>query len=248
MVQLGKMQVETALFFETIEQIYQRVFRSIRPRTTLPEMAIRYRKYANANSRIQLEDSRLKIDISDLLEPAPAPIQEALAHILISKLFRKVPDIGFVARYRRYLNRADVRRTLHLVKQQRGRKLFRDAKGEVYDLYFLFAELNFKYFHGLMVQPHLGWSLRSSHTTLGHYDPSHNTIVLTSLFDSVQAPELIVKFVLFHEMLHLRFPTEHRGSRRCVHTPEFKQAERGFEDFQLAKMELTRFLKLVEAS
>ena len=242
MVQLGKMQVETALFFETVEQIYQRVFRTIRPRTPVPEITVLFRKYANANSRIQLENSWLKIDISDLLEGAPAPIQEALAHILISKLFRKLPEAAYTARYRRYLNRSDVRRSLHLVKQQRGRKLFRQAKGEVYDLCVLFEDLNFKYFHGLMAQPQLGWSLRASRTTLGHYDPSHNAIVLTNLFDSVHAPELIVKFVMFHEMLHLRFPTEHRGSRRCVHTREFRQAEREFEQFQQAKLELRRFI------
>jgi len=243
MVQLGKMQVETALFFETAEQIYERVFRTVRPRTVVPEISINYRKYANANSRIQLENSRLKVNISDLLEGAPAPIQESLAHILISKLFRKAPDAAFVARYRRYLNRADVRRTLHLVKQQRGRKLFRHARGKVYDLCLVFDELNFRYFNGLIAQPQLGWSLRPSRTTLGHYDPSHNAIVLTNLFDSVQAPEIIVKFVMFHEMLHLGFPAEHRGSRRCVHTREFKQAERQFEDFQKAQLELTRFIE-----
>ena len=31
---------------------------------------------------------------------------------------------------------------------------------------------------------------------------------------------------MFHEMLHLRHPVQHRGARRCVHTPEFKQAEK----------------------
>src|SRR6185437_2009934 len=124
MLQLVKMQVETALFFETVEQIYQRVFRTLKPRTPLPEITVRFRKYANANSRIRLEDGQLMVDISDLLEGAPAPIQEALALILISKLFRRSLDGNVVARYRRYLNRADVRRTLHLVKQERGRKSF----------------------------------------------------------------------------------------------------------------------------
>lgn len=243
MLQLVKMQVETALFFETVEQIYARVFRALKPRTPLPEITIRYRKYANANSRIRLEGGRLHVDISDLLEGAPAPIQEALASILLSKLFRKEPDDGVLARYRRYLNRADVRRTLHLVKQQRGRKAVLDPKGCFYDLEALFEELNFKYFHGLMARPQLGWSLRPSRTTLGHYDPSHNVIVLTNLLDSASAPALIVKYILFHEMLHLRFPTEHRGARRCVHTRNFKEAEKEFEEYRKAKAELKRFLE-----
>jgi hypothetical protein len=241
MVQLVKMHVETALFFETVEQIYERVFRTIKPRTPVPRITIQFRKYANANSRIRLQDGHLHADISDLLEDAPAPIQEALAFILISKLYRLLPAAATVARYRRYLNRGDIQRTLLLAKQERGRKSYRDPRGRVYDLCAIFEELNFQYFHGLMARPELGWSLRASRTTLGHYDPSHHVIVLTVLLDSEKVPELLVKYVMFHEMLHLRFPTEHRGVRRCVHTKEFKLAEREFKDYKKAIGEMKRF-------
>ena len=235
------MQVETALFFESVEQIYARVFRTIKPRTELPEIEVRFRKYANANSRIRLDRGRLDVDISDLLEEAPAPIHEALAFILISKLFRKAPENGALARYRRYLNRADIRRRLQQVKQQRGRKAIRDPKGGHFDLCAIFEELNLKYFHGLMARPQLGWSLRPSRTTLGHYDPSHNVIVITRLFDNESVPELLVRFVMFHEMLHLRYPTQHKGVRRCVHTKEFKEAECQFEGYAEAKLALRAF-------
>jgi hypothetical protein len=239
------MPVETALFFESVEQIYARVFRTLKPRTPVPPVAIHFRGYANANSRIRLEKGQLRVDISDLLETAPAPIHEALASILIAKLFAKAPDKACLACYRRYLNRADIRRTLHSSIRERGRKAYLEAGGRVYNLRTLFEELNFEYFHGLMAQPQLGWSVRPSRTTLGHYDPSHHVIVLSRLLDSDDAPVLIVKFVLFHEMLHLRYPTEHRGSRRCVHTRGFKQAERAFAQYKQAKDELRRFVELV---
>ena len=243
MVSLNKMQVETALLFESVEQIYARVFRTLKPRTPLPSISVQYRRYANANSRVCLKEGQLLVEISDLLELAPAPIQEALASILISKLFRRVPERAVLARYRRYLNRADVRRTLHLAKQQRGRKPLRDARGKVYDLQVIFDDLNFKYFHGLMAQPRLGWSVRPSRTTLGHYDPSHHAIVLSVVLDTEKASELIVSFVMFHEMLHLRYPTEHRGARRCVHTREFKLAEKNFDNYREAKAELKKFVE-----
>ena len=237
------MPVETALFFESLEQIYARVFRTLKPRTALPKITIRFRPYANANSRIRLENGQLSVDISDVLEAAPAPIQEALASILVGKLFRKPLDGTVVARYRRYLHRTDMRRTLHLVKQQRGRKIILDPHGEVYDLCEIFEGLNLKYFYGLMARPHLGWSRQRSRTTLGHYDPSHHAIVLTKLLDSPQAPELVVNYVMFHEMLHLRFPAQHRGAKRCVHTREFKLAERIFDNFAEAQQELKQFLE-----
>lgn len=243
MLHLGKMQLEAALFFESVEQIYARVFQSLRPRTPLPEIAVRFKKYANANSRISLQDGRLLVEISDLLQTAPAPIQEALACVLLAKLFGKAPDQDRLAQYRHYLNRADIRRELHSAKRERGRKAYSDPRGSVYDLGQMFSELNKQYFGGLMVAPALGWSLRLSRTILGHYDPSHHVIVLSRSLDSADAPEKAVRFVMFHEMLHLRHPTESRGVRRCVHTPEFKQAERKFDDYAEAKEALKVFVR-----
>ena len=245
MLHLGKMQVQTALFFETVEEIYARVFRALKPRTALPRISVRFRKYANANSRVRLADGNLSVDISDLLENAPAPIQEALAFILLSKLFRRVPDQSSVARYRRYLYRPDIRQMLHSAKRARGRKAMDPAQGDVHDLGKLFEDLNAQYFDGSMSRPQLGWSRRGSRTTLGHYDPSHHSIVLTKFLDSEAVSELAVKYVLFHEMLHLIHPAEYRGSRRCVHTKEFKKAEARFEHFEKAKRELRRFVEML---
>ncbi len=237
------MPVETALFFESVEQIYARVFGLMKPRAAVPAIHVLFRRYANANSRIKLAEGLLTVEISDVLESAPAPIQEALASILLAKLFRRVPEDSCVARYKRYLNRADVRRRLQLIRQERGRKIVLDPAGRVYDLCAIFEELNREYFHGLMARPRLGWSVRTSRTTLGHYDPSHHTIVLTNLLDTREAAANVVRYVMFHEMLHLRFPTEHRGARRCVHTREFKEAEKSFEGFREAQEDLKKFLE-----
>jgi hypothetical protein len=236
------MQVETALFFETAEQIYARVFRQLKPRTPLPDIRVQFKQYANADSRIALAEGVLRVQISDMLEGAPAPVQEALARILLGKLYRKGQDSHALAVYRRYLNRADVRRTLHLVKQERGRKLFRHPKGAVYDLHAIFDDLNVKFFGGMMAEPQLGWSLRPSRTTLGHYDPSHHAIILSSLLDGDDAPELAVRYVMYHEMLHLRHPTVHKAGRRCVHTLEFKADEKMFPQYTAAKLLLKAFV------
>ena len=100
---------------------------------------VRYKKYANANSRISLQDGRLLVEISDLLESAPAPIQEALASVLLAKLFGRTPDKNCMAQYRHYLNRADMRRSLHSVKRERGRKAYGEPQGKVYNLAYLFS-------------------------------------------------------------------------------------------------------------
>lgn len=227
--------LESVLLFETPDEIFARVFSSLKPRTERPAIEVRFCRFANANSFVRLEAGRLTVRITDVLDGAPSPILESLAHILLSKLFRKPVPRVYHERYRRYLNRKDMRRSLHLIRQERGRKYIAHPRGVVYDLEAMFEELNFRYFHGLMARPDLGWTRGASRVTLGHYDPSHNAIVLSRILDRPRVPRVAVEYVLFHEMLHLRFPVDHRGARRCVHTPAFRAAEKEFEHWNEAK-------------
>ena len=48
---------------------------------------------------------------------------------------------------------------------------------------------------------------------------------------------------MFHEMLHLRYPVNHQGARRCVHTKEFKKAEKEFANYAGAKAALRTFVE-----
>jgi hypothetical protein len=232
--------LQSSLFFETPEEIYARVFRELKPRTLVPELRVEFCRFANADSSIRLENGRLQVRISDLLAGAPAPVTEALAHILLRKLYRKpVPPI-YAHRYRLYLNRRDMRRQMHLVRQIRGRKFISGPQGEHRNLEAVFDRLNQQFFDGLMGRPQLGWSRRPSRGLLGHFDPSHNAIIISRIFDGEKTPELALEYVMFHEMLHLRYPVDHHGMRRRVHTREFREAERKFPRLKEAKEVLKR--------
>jgi len=234
------MNVASALFFETHEEIFARVFCAVKPRTDVPPIAVEFRQFANPNSLIQFKQGKILVRITDVLSEAPAPIIESLAWVLLSKLFRKPVPGDELLLYKRYIQRKDVRERIHTVRQERGRKQISIPQGGAYDLDRLFDELNFRYFFGLMPRPALGWSLRRSRGILGHYDPSHHTIVLSKILDSPAVPQILVEYVLFHEMLHIKFPTEHRSGRRCIHTRDFKEAERQFEKLKEAKDALKR--------
>jgi len=231
---------QSALFFETVEEIYARVFRELKPRTPLPILTVNYRKFVNVNSSISLVDGQMSVKLSDLLETAPAPVAESLARILLGKLFRKPAERAHVRRYQLYLNRKDIRRQMHLMRQSRGRKHISGPSGRFYNLAEIFERLNAEFFNGLLGQPELGWSLRRSRTMLGHFDPSHNAIIISRVFDEKTVPVLAVEFIMFHEMLHLKFPVDHSGARRRVHTHEFRRAERQFPRLAEAKDALTR--------
>jgi len=227
--------LQSAIFFERPEEMLARVFHEFRPRTAIPEVRLTFCKFANANSFVRWDEAGLEFRVTDVLEGAPTAVLESLANILMAKLLRRPVERTHAERYRRYLNRKEMRRSLQLVKQSRGRKFVSGPKGDTYDLETMFEELNMAHFHGWMARPLLGWSRRPSRVMLGHYDPSHNAIILSRLLDNVRVPRLVVEYVLFHEMLHLRFPVEHRGARRCVHTREFKDAERQFPQLHEAK-------------
>lgn len=240
MLHFTGMHVASALLFETPEQIFERVWRELKPRTAVPAIEVQFCAFANPNSLIQLKNGKILARITDVLQPAPSPIIESLAWVLLSKLYRKPVPPHEMMQYKRYIHRKDMRDRIQAVRLERGRKQLSSAQGDVYDLDAIFDRLNFRYFFGLMPRPAIGWSLRVSHGILGHYDPSHHTIVLSKRLDSRDVPQMVVEYVLYHEMLHIKHPTEHRSGRRCVHTAEFKASERQFEHFKEARDALKR--------
>jgi hypothetical protein len=231
--------LQSSLFFETPEEIYARVFRELKPRTPVPGLKVEFCEFANADSFIRLENGRLHVRITDLLSGAPAPVMEALAHILLGKLYRKPIARMYNHRYRLYLNRKDVRRQAQLVRQIRGRKFISGPQGEHYNLDEIFERLNGQFFDGLMGRPQLGWSRGRSRSMLGHFDPSHNAIIISRILDQLPMA-LALDYVMFHEMLHLQHPVDHAGARRRVHTREFREAERKFPRLKEAKELLKR--------
>jgi hypothetical protein len=228
---------------EPPEALCARVFRELKPRAAVPEIKVRFCPYANAHSQVCWQDGRLELRISDLLQSAPPAVLEALMYILLGKLLRRPVPRACLHRYRAYLNRRDVQRSIELIRRVRGRKQLLDPQGRHYNLDEIFDELNARFFGGLMIRPRLGWSVRPSRTTLGHWDPAHQAIVISSLLDRPGTPRLVVEYVLFHEMLHLRYPTLARGSRREIHTREFRAAERQFPQLKEAQQSLKRLVQ-----
>jgi predicted metal-dependent hydrolase len=206
----------------------------------MPELAIEFFAFANLNNTIRLRDGRLLVRLSDLLEGAPETVLRAIAHILLAKIYRKPVEAAHAVRYRRYASSHEIAHKAHLVRQIRGRKHRVPARGHVYDLDEIFEELNRRFFYGLLARPDLTWSRERARNSLGHYDPAHNTIVVSRIFDHPRVPRYAIEYLLYHEMLHLKHPVKLRGSRRCVHPPEFQAEERLFPELELAKAFLKR--------
>lgn len=224
---------------QKLSTLFEHVYRELRPRAPLPEFEVRFFPFSNLNNTIRLRQGRLLVRLSDLLEGAPEPVLHAILHILLAKLYRKQIDEAHAARYRKFAGTQAISAKMHLIRQMRGRKRVAGADGRHYHLEEIFDELNLRFFHGLMGRPQMTWSNNHSRHSLGHYDPAHNTIVVSRIFDQPNVPCYAIEYLVYHEMLHLRHPVKMRGSRRCVHSRAFQEEERLFPQLQEAK----QFLK-----
>ena len=90
-----------------------------------------------------------------------------------------------------------------------------------------------------------GFSIR-----LGSYDDRSRLVRVHRSLDRPEVPRCVVESVVHHEMLHAAIPPERgvAGSRRRIHTPEFRRRERHYEHHEVAerwlKENLTRLAGL----
>ena len=222
-------------------QLFDETYRRLRPRSPVPDLKVEFYGFANINNTIRLREGKLLVRVSDLLEGAPENVLRAIAHILVAKMYRKPVDREHAVRYRQYVTAQHMSRKAHLIRQIRGRKRLASPQGLIYDLEAIFEELNVQFFHGLLARPQMSWSSERARNRLGHYDPAHNAIVVSRVFDHPRIPRFVVEYIVYHEMLHLKHPVKVRGSRRWVHPAEFQAEEHLFPRLEDAR----RFLKLL---
>ena len=223
-----------------IREIFEESFRELRGRAPVPPFSVEFFAFANVNNTIRLREGKLLVRLSDLLEGAPEPVLRALSHLLLAKMYRKPVDRVHARRYRTYVHSREIRDKAHLVRQMRGRKRLASPRGHVYDLDAIFEQLNREFFGGLLARPRLTWSQGHARHRLGHYDPAHNAIVVSRIFDHPAVPRYAVEYIVYHEMLHLKHPVKLRGSRRCVHSHEFLAEEKLFPQLEAARRFLRR--------
>jgi predicted metal-dependent hydrolase len=215
--------------------VFEESYRELRPRAPMPELAVEFFPFASINNNIRMREGKLFVRLSDVLEGAPAGVLRAIAHILLAKMYRKPIEREHATRYRRYISSQSIRNKASLLRQIRGRKRIDSPRGRAYDLETIFDELNLRFFHGLLARPRMTWSRVHARNRLGHYDPAHNAIVVSRVFDDFRVPRHAVEYIVYHEMLHLKHPVKLRGSRRCVHSSEFQAEEGLFPRLEEAK-------------
>ncbi|MHB1845512.1 MAG: hypothetical protein ACYCWW_11845, partial [Deltaproteobacteria bacterium] len=106
-----------------------------------------------------------------------------------------------------------------------------EPRGRHHDLARLYSSLNERWFAGA-IDARIGWgrlppARRRRTIKMGAYYHDTRTILIHPALDRPEVPELVVEFVVYHEMLHQAVPpTRGPTGRKRIHPTEFKERER----------------------
>jgi hypothetical protein len=218
----------------SLVRVFERAFGRLNLKRPAPVFRASFHPFAGLRSAIRLRGSLATARVADVLESAPAVVLDAVAEILVARLFRRTPSREARAVYLGYVCSPTVRQSIDSARHQRSRPRWHPQPGRTFDLEAIFARLNRRYFQGRIVVAGLGWSARASRMVLGRYDPGHGAITINRRLDSARVPSFVLDYLVFHEMLHAEFPVEPNGHRRAIHSRKFCDAEKQFPDYRRA--------------
>jgi predicted metal-dependent hydrolase len=201
-----------------------------------------YYPYIGLTHTIRRGDSnRWVLRISDHCRHAPSHVLEAIAMILGSKIVHKKPPHRFVEIYDSFRRDPGVEESVLARRREKGRKSIAGSDGKYYSPSALYRELNGRFFNDQIEIRKIGWGLRKGWRRLGHYDPVHHTITLSPALDSPRVPDYVVRFIVYHEMLHAVFEDLSSRKPRRHHSPDFHRAEQAYPDYARARKFLREY-------
>jgi hypothetical protein len=112
--------------------------------------------------------------------------------------------------------------------------------GIYYDLVASFDRVNATYFNGSLSRPRLVWSRTFTSRRFGHYDQTHDTVMVSMSLDKKDVPEYVTDFIMYHELLHRTVGVTWNNHRQAAHTHQFLEKERRFHRYREAKAVLKK--------
>lgn len=181
-----------------------------------------YYPYKSIKNTARVKKGVLYVRVSDKLQDAPYEVKEALAYVLLSK----IKGIRVAPRYKRAYN--DYIHNVIINGSFENAKGVHEPTGNYFNLDEIFHSINNKFFSNEISKPALRWSKRRAYRIFGRYDRSKNEIVVSSLLDDKKTPKFVVEYIMYHEMLHIKFGFTYKRGRRRIHTGPFKKEEEKF--------------------
>ncbi|HSW40319.1 MAG TPA: hypothetical protein VLL97_12595 [Acidobacteriota bacterium] len=215
-----------------LDQFCRTVLETAFPEFGKARLDARFYPYIGLTHTIRRKGGAWRIRISDHCRRAPDPVLKAIILMLACKVLRKRLPGKYLYVYECFCKDACVAEAVKMRRRARGKKRISGHPGTCHSLPGLYREVKRSYFNDQVAIDRIGWGYRKSWRRLGHYDPVHHTVTLSPVLDSPAVPEFVVKFIVYHELLHAVF-SKPAGAGR-YHSREFRLAEKAHPDFKRA--------------
>jgi hypothetical protein len=175
-----------------------------------------------------------------------ARAKEGVLHLRLHRMFLNAPQevLDEIARYLKKRNvmmplfRSYVRENKSQLDSKPLKRVPIKTVGKYHDLRELYDGVNKEYF-GDMIDAVITWGSRSPRSsvrrrTLGSYSERSHSIRINPVLDCKTVPRYFVAFIVYHEMLHAALGTQLKGTRRSMHSQEFRKREKLFKEYEKA--------------
>lgn len=209
-----------------------------------------FREFAGLNAKASADREKgvFSASVSNGFACAPRDALTGLALELVSKCFRKKPRPAtavYSRALKEFLSRETTASLGESLKMMHGRRR-KKITGRHHDLDVLLNSVVAGYpaVFGGVKAPEITWSAKGGRRRLAFHDPAMEQIVVNRRFDSPRVPDYVVKYLVFHELLHAKHDVLYaRGKslRRTIHPRAFKGDEKKFGEYGEAQEWLEKF-------
>ncbi|WP_246050507.1 SprT-like domain-containing protein [Leptospira langatensis] len=201
---------------------------------------MKFYPYRNGNNSIIYRNGILSAKFHSSLLNADPNVSEAMAYVLLSRLFGLKVEPTHKEEVMDFLNSIPDRKPAKLPSRL-------SPKGQFYDLSDTMDRILTEYFP--KVDPkHISiyWSDRTGTRRLGSYEKQTMSIRISPVLDHPRVPFFVVEHVVHHEILHHILPVRRINGKNSIHSPQFKVLEKRYVRYREAinwlKKEYPNFL------
>ncbi|MBI4983284.1 M48 family metallopeptidase [Candidatus Woesearchaeota archaeon] len=211
---------------DLVQEAYQRLF---------PDKEFSYQseinynlKLADFNANIHSNQQKIAIHLNLQWKDIDDEIKIGLIQSLLLKLFRKKISTPNIELYNNFIKNIPL-----LTQKNRSDPLLETS----------FQRVNERFFYGCLEKTNLAWGMDAKRK-LASYNFHNDTITVSALFKN--APEPVLDYIMYHEMLHKHQKFTHNEGRCTFHTKEFRRAEQQFPDQKQIEKEISNLLRSQE--
>ncbi len=206
--------------FKFLEESYKELY----PEMETPKLSIKYSgRFRNYNAKIIRNGWNYELKLSNKWKNISEEIQKGLIQKLILKINKDTKKTLSIDLYNKFISKI-------------GK--YSERINSDNELIKLFHELNETYFHNLMEQPNLKFG-KNNLRKLGSYSYEEDLVIISSL---LKKETNLIKYVLYHELLHKKHGVKKGNKRNTYHSKKFKDEEKKFEDPEIEK-KLRKYLR-----